>query len=152
MSCSRIFPHFTLHSLILTQNLQFSVDRLSDRSTGSCAGCSACTCRSSSKTCSTPWQYLWKESISIWQYWFVFEMSKENIMFTCTLSCKPASASPPLLPTWARADCWGFILSGALAEIFVVNKNSNFRTCGIGRGVCWPFGWELSSNIDEPVS
>ena len=85
-------------------------------------------------------------------HWFVFEMSKENIMFTCTLSCKPASASPPLLPAWARVDCWGFILSGALAEIFVVNKNSNFRTCGIGRGVCWPFGWELSSNIDEPVS
>ena len=54
-------------------------------------------------------------------HWFVFEMSKENIMFTCTLSCKPASASPPLLPTWARADCWGFTLSGALAEIFVVN-------------------------------
>ena len=52
----------------------------------------------------------------VYQFWNIVKRKYhvQWTLFTCTLSCKPASASPPLLPTWARADCWGFILSGAL--------------------------------------
>ena len=57
---SDLSPNF---QLIQIKDSQFFVGRPAGRSIGSFAGCSACTCRSSSKTCSTPSQSLWKEEV-----------------------------------------------------------------------------------------